>query len=111
MKADQINVLILEPKQPAKVETITNDLSVLQKIVGGYIEVIGMQDYDIIINEEGKLLELEPNFMLHNGYDFVAGTAILVGVDYEEGEFVSLTDEQILKLQVKLSREGRYNIV
>lgn len=93
MKEKQISVIIVEPSKPARVEIIENELSNLQKIVGGYIECIKAEGYDIIINEEGKLENLEPNFGIYDGMDYVAGTAIFVGVDYEEGEFKTLDDK------------------
>ena len=74
MKKEKIiKVVIVEPSQPARVEIIQ----------------------DIIINEEGKFIDLEPNFGIYDGQDYVAGTAIFAGVDYEEGEFKSLSDQQV----------------
>ena len=110
MKDVVIKVVIVEPNKPARVELIPNALETFQEIVGGYIECIREEGFDIIINEEGKLDELEPNFILYGGKDFVAGTAIFSGVDYSEGEFKSLTDEQIkfiLKIfEKRLPKEG-----
>jgi hypothetical protein len=97
-KQKNIKVVIVEPRKPARLEVIVNNLTVLQKLVGGYIECIKQEGYDIIINEEGKLMDLEPNFGLYGGMDFVAGTAIFAGVNYDEGEFKSLTTEQILEI-------------
>jgi hypothetical protein len=99
-KQKNISVIIVEPKKPARVETIENTLENLQKIVGGYIECIKAEGYDIIINEEGKLIDLEPNFGIYDGMDYVAGTAIFVGVNYDEGEFMTLPEkikEHVLK--------------
>ena len=93
-KQKNIKVVIVEPDQPARVETIVNELSNLQKLVGGYIECIRQDGFDIIINEEGKLLDLEVNFGIY-GSDYVAGTAVFAGVNYEEGEFKSLDDRLI----------------
>jgi hypothetical protein len=94
-KQPNIKVIIVEPNKPARLETIKNELSNLQKIVGGYIECIREDGFDIIINEEGKLIELEPNFGIYEGRDYVAGTAIFSGVDYDEGEFKSLSEGHI----------------
>jgi hypothetical protein len=93
-KEEQIKVIIVEPSKAARVEVIQNDLKTLQSLVSGYIEHIREEGFDIIINEEGKLLELEPNFALFGG-DYIAGTAIFAGVDYRQGELKSLTTEQI----------------
>jgi len=94
MKPESIKVIILEPSKPVRVEVIKNELNVLQALVGGYIECVRQEGFDIIINEEGKLMDLEPNFVLPNG-DYIAGTAIFAGVNYDEGEFISLPDEHI----------------
>ena len=93
-KEKNIKVVIVEPSKPARVEMIENTLSNLQSIVGGHIECIREDGFDIIINEEGKFIDLEPNFGIYEGQDYVAGTAIFAGVDYEEGEFKSLSDQQ-----------------
>lgn len=89
-----ITVVIVEPDQPARVETIENTLEAKQAIVGGRIEVLGMDGFDIIFNEEGKFEDLEPNFGIFGGRDYIAGTAIFAGLDYDSGEFTSLTPEQ-----------------
>lgn len=94
MKDVVIKVVIVEPKKPARVELIPNALETFQKIVDGYIECVREDGFDIIINEEGKLMDLEPNFVIYGG-DYIAGTAIFAGVDYSEGEFKSLTDDQV----------------
>lgn len=62
-------------------------------MVGGYIEPFGMDDVIAIVNEEGKILGLEPN--RRYGNDILVGNIIIVG-DGEE-EFISLTEEQIKK--------------
>lgn len=94
-KIKEITVVIVEPKKAARVETIQNELSVLQGLVGGYIECIREDGFDIIVNEEGKIFELEPNFALYGGNDYVAGTAVFVGVNYKTGEHKSLNAKQI----------------
>ena len=94
-KEKNIKVVIVEPSKPARVEVIENTLSNLQSIVGGLIECIREDGFDIIINEEGKFIDLEPNFGIYEGQDYVAGTAIFAGVDYDEGEFKSLSDQQV----------------
>lgn len=46
----------------------------------------------IIVNEEGKLIELEGN--RRYGNDILVGNIVIAGAD-SEGEFISLTKEQI----------------
>ena len=103
MKDVVIKVVIVEPDKPARVELIPNALETFQKIVGGYIECVREEGFDIIINEEGKLMDLEPNFVIAGG-DYIAGTAIFSGVNYSEGEFKSLSDSQIKFISKIFSR-------
>lgn len=95
---EKIKVVILAPNEVARVEMIDNTLEKLQAIVGGPIECIGQGDFDIIVNEEGKIYDLEENFALFGGADYVAGTAIFAGMNYDIGDFISLTDDQIKQI-------------
>ncbi len=100
-KSNTITALMIEPgKAPRKTE-ITDKLSAYQQAVGGYIEcVYPWEDTaGIICNEEGKLMNLPLNRALRNEetgeiYDVVAGNMLIVGLG-DEGDFVSLTDEQL----------------
>lgn len=103
MKQSEIKVVIAEPMREAYIYTIKNELSELQKIVGGYIEVLPFTREDnvtIICNEEGKIDGLPLNRSLaHDGeiWEIIAGTMIIAGDDYMNGEFIGLTDEQAEK--------------
>lgn len=96
-----MKVLIKEPEKTAEEAEIKNDLTVLQKIVGGYIEVCSPFNDDLVLicNEEGKNLELPINqiFLNKNGtiIDYIAGNYILCGTDGDD--FTSLPDELISK--------------
>ena len=109
MKEKEIKVIIVEPNRPARVETIKNELHTFQKLVGGYVEHIRLDGYDIIINEEGKFMNLKPNFAIYGGQDFVAGVAIFAAVDYRQGEMKSLSDEQIKHISQSFRRRGPIN--
>lgn len=90
-----IDVLIVEPNKLPYEKTIENTLEAKQEIVGGLIECIGLlkdSEVSIICNEEGKIFGLPLNRDI--GHDIIAGTFIIAGVDYESGEFISLTEEQ-----------------
>lgn len=84
-------------KAPAVVE-VDNELHALQRLVGGHIEVVPYsQDGKILLvcNEEGRLLELEPNrnVLLGEKYEqAIFGDFLLVGARGEE--FTDLTPEQ-----------------
>lgn len=90
-----MRVLIIEPMKEPHVVDIENDLKSMQNLVGGQIEVINLEDDIVMVdNEEGKLIGLEGNRRV--GRDIIAGTFFLCGSN-DEGEFVSLTEEQIDK--------------
>lgn len=102
-----INVLIVEPNELPYEKEIPNTLEAKQEIVGGYIECTSLLDDDsvsIICNEEGKINGLPLNRCI--GHDIIAGTFIIAGDDYENGEFKSLTDEQIKKYKERFGKES-----
>lgn len=105
-KEAKIKVVIVEPNKAARIEIINNELEIFQSLVGGYIEHIREEGYDIIINEEGKLIDLEPNFLIYGGNDYVAGTAIFVGVNYYDGEMKSLTPEQVFAIASQFDKRS-----
>ena len=91
--------------------TVENELRVMQGLVGGYIEIMYLpHDILCVINEEGKLRGLKPVAgMMWNGQlaDIVAGTCVFVTED-DEGDFASLTDEQVAYLKAELDNEDRF---
>ncbi|MBQ8994498.1 MAG: DUF3846 domain-containing protein [Oscillospiraceae bacterium] len=70
-----------------EVKTIENTLEELQRIVGGYIEVVDIGSHTVIIcNEEGKIRSEPKNFWITTGgeaVDYIAGDAIICGTDGE----------------------------
>lgn len=78
---------------------IDNSLEAMQKLVGGYVEVVYMFDNVFMVcNEEGKLMGLEPNLVLRNG-DVVVGDIFFVEFD-EEGEMKSFDNRRKQELLV-----------
>ena len=69
-----------------------NIMEAMQQMVGGYIEVIPLEDVCLVCNEEGKLMGLPGSRRL--GDDIIAGTFFLAG-NTPDGGFCSLTPEQI----------------
>lgn len=88
-----LRVIIKKVGEEPYVDTIENTLEAKQKIVGGYIEVVDYKDALIICNEEGKIMNLDPNVAFD--YDYIAGDFLIVGDDWENADFKSLTEEQI----------------
>lgn len=96
---DRITCLLVEPMKRPKKITMDNGLRNFQDKVGGLIDVVGMSPtVDLIINDEGKLMQLPFNRALRDAdgepYDIVAGTFLVVSHD-DEGYFTSLSDEDM----------------
>ena len=92
-------LLVKENELPVEVE-IPNNLTSLQKQVGGYIEYFYMpeiEDAVIICNEEGKYNGMGSNREV--GRDIIFGPFLIVGDDANIGDNISLTDEQITKFK------------
>ena len=69
-------------------------LARLQELVGGYIEAYTVSpDLVILMDEDGKLKDKPMNFLIPG--DYVAGTALFVGVDGEEFADCPYTDVEI----------------
>ena len=114
---NEIKVIILEAENDEAiiVEKWEHSLENLQQFVGGYIEAVRVTDsITLWINEEGKLEGLEPNFHLcrMNGmpYDLVVGDVLIAGTD-EEGNTVSLTDDEIKEVQERFLSRRHFNMM
>ena len=86
-----IKVIVKEPRKDAYASEISNTLESFKKIVGGYIEVVSFGlDHMLILNEEGKLIGLQPNIVWND--DVIMGTIILAR--NEAPEFGSIRPEE-----------------
>lgn len=94
MNVEKIKILIVEPTLDPCFKEIENTLEKKQKIVGGLIEFVELEDdIDLICNEKGKIYNLPMNRIIKN--DIICGTFIIAG--QKNGESISLKDEQIKK--------------
>ncbi len=87
-----MRVVIKEPGKEPRPADIPEDLHVMQDIVGGFIETVRVsRDHIIVCNEEGRLLELEPNTFGLRGTFFVCGDAgeEFRGLDASEEEKIT----------------------
>jgi hypothetical protein len=92
-REETIRVVVKKPQLPAVELHIPNTLQSFQRLVKGYVEAVYVDGtLSLYCNEEGKLKDLPLNFPL-NG-DVICGTAVFTATD-EEGEQVSLSDEQV----------------
>ena len=104
---NKIKVLFKKPGKPCEVIEIENTLEKFQELVGGLIEVISFDDLLLICNEEGKLLNLEPNLLFE--FDYIAGNCLLVGDDFDNATFKGLTDYEIDEYSRILNRHNLLN--
>ena len=111
MKKREITVLMVEPRKPPVITTLTNELDSLQKAVSigadyqGLIELISLEDgVDILCNEEGKLIGLEGNRRI--GRDIIVGVFYVIGVN-DEGDLDSLPADKIQQYMDRF-REPEY---
>ena len=89
---NKLRVVMVEPGKPAYETEIENTLKAEQEAVGGYIEVLPLDNKKLLIcNEEGKLNGMRGNRRIEN--DVIAGPFFIVGEDGDE--FRSLTDEEV----------------
>lgn len=107
-----MRVIIALPGKPAETREIDNTLESLQKLVGGYIEVLSpvwFEDMALICNEEGKLLGLPPNRIIKS--DIIAGPLIIAGINLKTGEFEDIPEfvEKLIKntLDKRLVQEAQ----
>ena len=97
-----MRILIKEPGKDPHTMVIPNDLGMLQQLVDGYIETHTLTDgLVMIVNEEGKLKGLEPNFYVAALDDIILGTAIFCGEDGEE--FADINEHDLTVLQTFFS--------
>ena len=100
----KIRILYKEVGKEPQIMFIDNTLEAKQKLVGGLIEVVPYDDVLIICNEEGKILNMPPNLVFE--YDYIAGNCFVIGDDYKNADFKSLTDEEILKYREDLKKSS-----
>ena len=72
MKEKEIKVLKVKPHEHPEVYMLKNTLEAMQEAVGGYIDIVGLDDnVCILLNDEGKLIGLEGNRRI--GSDIIVG--------------------------------------
>lgn len=106
-KKEKLRILLKKVGREPKIEFIDNTLEEKQKLVNGLIEVVPFMEAEdslIVCNEEGKILGLPPNTLFD--FDYIAGDYFVVGDDYENADFKSITDEQIEKAKPYIEKHS-----
>jgi len=105
----KIRVLIKNPGEDFREEMIEDRYETYRNLVGGYIEYCFRDIIDeglsIIINEEGKLLNLPHNFNVRDYSENIVGPAIFVRTRGDEN--VDLEDEDIKKIKKWLAKQNK----
>lgn len=84
-----------------------DNLKLLQDLVKGNIELVPNYYNNVIMycNEEGKLLNLKPNFVIYEKpyetreIDVIVGTIVMLGPVDEDGKTTNLTEAMFLDTQ------------
>lgn len=99
-----MNVLQINPGEHPRVIATDGSLKSMQALVGGMIEAIYpfTDPVALVCNDEGKLLNMEPNRALRHPetgevYDIICGPFFLCGLGDED--FDSLSEELIKKYE------------
>ena len=94
-----IKVLIKEPNKNPIIKRIRNEIERLNRILGG--------DFDLIEYDENSFIAYNYKSTSKNqiqiGKHLFNGTILLIGNNKEEGDFRTLTDEQIKEFAKELS--------
>ena len=98
---------MVKPYELPKEVEIDNTLEAKQELVGGWIECAYLPNDDsvvLICNEEGKINNMPLNRDI--GHDIIFGPFLIVGNDYENGGYKSLTSEQILNYKIRFDKHS-----
>ena len=93
-----MRVVVAEPGKRAEVREIGSGLDAMQAVVGGWLEVVPTwAGHDLWLNEEGRLVGLEPNRLVRapqsDAWWDIYGT-LFVASSNDEGETVSLSETE-----------------
>lgn len=90
---ETLRIVVFEVGKPPEERIVEHDLKIMQEIVGGYIEAVGLPNsYVLICNEEGLLLGLPENVRHWLNYP-IAGNFFIV--KYKGERFVSIPEDEI----------------
>ena len=108
----KIKVIIKKVDQPFEIKEVDDDYKSMQRIVDGYIEYTPLdrgENIDIICNDEYLINGSKANFIRPERGDVIGGDVLFVGVN-EDGETLSLTDEQIEAVKEYLQENEVHNM-
>ncbi len=98
-----IRVVVKAPGCTPHALMIHNNLKSMQALVGGMVELIRWNAFDLYCNGDGKLLDLPPNLI--RGDDVILGTVFVSKADYD-GLLVTLSESECDRV-IQLLREAQ----
>jgi hypothetical protein len=91
-----MNILIKKPNSDFELAKINNSFEEYKKILGGYVELIPFyKKITILVNEEGRLLDLPFNIGVNN----IPIYGNMIFVSRKKSDFTSLTKRQINQIK------------
>jgi hypothetical protein len=109
VEVGKMKLLVIEPGKEGYVKEIDHTLENLQEVVGGYIQGVSLEPgVEMICNEEGLPLKLEPNRrVVANMWNYqldtiIHGTFCVVGMGGDD--YCSLSDEKIKEYTEKFGK-------
>ncbi len=109
---NKVKVITKLPNEKAKVEEIPNDFNFVSEFVGGLIDSTFLptdEDIDVIVNDSSLTLGMNPNIVTPE-YEGVLAGPLIFCTHNEEGNMVSLSDEQIKKTMKYIERNNVFNM-
>lgn len=88
----KLKIVVKEPFSKPIITEIGKDMKEQQEIVGGWLEFVRFGPLQIVLNEEGKRLNLTPNVDLGE-LGIGVGTVFVTKFD-AEGNDIGLSDEE-----------------
>ena len=99
---EKIKVVVQHPGEISRIVSVPDTLEALQKLVGGYIEVVSIgRGLLLVMNEEGRLRGMKENVRCVQ-YGTIFGS-VFITADKDE-DFRSLTTEEIQSARAWLLR-------
>lgn len=90
-----MNVLMIDTKHRMYWDDVPNTLEALQTAVGGYIEVVPLNEQlCVICNEDGKLLGLPPVATMPARRDVLCGSLVICRTT-PDGEFTDAEEDDL----------------
>lgn len=103
LECEAMKILVVEPGKKPRETFIDGSLESMQEVVGGLIEICKPFDDDVavVMNEEGKLLDLSLNRALYdregNLQDIICGTFFIAAAPPDCDTLKSLFPEEMSK--------------